>query len=748
MIPALRRSAVRGARAVPAALMILAVSIGLLPAQEEEDLGSQIREMRVAYDRARDRIDDLDFAGAIGALGVIIGPRQGARARDLDLEELELLCAAYDLRARAHFNTGGTHLAESDFSSLLQLNPSYVIDRQTLSPKVVALFDEVRSRVAGVLTLEVDPPDARILVDGVRVERDGQSIGLLAGDRELRIEKEGFDPSVERLRVLAGSTIEKSVRLRPNRRTLEFITVPVDVSISIDGKPVGVTGGSAPPEVMALAERYGFDPGRASAPLQAPLVQPGMHSVTFERECYETHTVRVQVALDLEHNAPLRFAPVIMREARTDLRVESRPPGAQVFVDGEAKGRTPVNIASVCGGERSILVDKAGVGSWRDRVRVQPGRANLLDVRLRPTLLYAGTFRLDDWGRATWSNQDRALLRELGRGLKTLNLVRDSDVLGGIRTSVIDYMILDPGKVRRGEFLSKAILEQAAERAQADLVLVGLTRANDPDKAWTLALYSVLHDQPERIHLKTDRADGVGEFVSLLDSAPAEREPSWGLRLADTLLPSALDGGPQEAAAPVVVRVSPGSPAAGAGLREGDRVRLAGERAVRSAREVMEAMAGANGGSGAPQIDLLVESGGARRTVRLTGDRSPVVLPFTDPAVLYNRALAEYRLRSRAAESEEERGVALLNTGIAYMHFRLYDEALSRGFGRASLPQGRGVSRGTVDYYRGLCSLRKGDAGWARSAVGDAAAAAGSTIGSADGPSAAAAAKRMLLALQ
>jgi PEGA domain/PDZ domain len=711
------------------------------PTPEEEDLTVGLKKMWQAYDRARDRIDDLDFAGAVHELNGIIEPRKTARPEDLGLEEIRLLTSAYDLRARALFNLGNPQGAEADFAALLALNPSYAIDRQTLSPKVVDLFDRVRGRVAGVVVLQIEPRTARVSVDGEPIDLPPTGeLALLAGSRQLRVEADGYDPYAETLTVAAGTTVSKGIRLRPNRRTLEFITVPAGVTVSIDGAVAGTTAGPPTSEVMVLAPKYGFDASAASAPLPVPPVTPGEHKVTFERECFQPQTVTVKVALDLEHNLPLRFAPVILQEARTDLRISSTPGGAEVYIDGEDRGVTPLTITGLCGGERDIRIVKADVGSWTERIRMVPGQVNALDVRLRPTLLYAGTFRLDEWGRAVWSDADRPLLDELAKGLKTLNLVRDNAVLESTRKSIIDWMISDPAEVRSGTILPPAVLQEAARTARADLVLAGLILGDDPEHAWTLALYSTLQPSPDVVTLRSDRPAGVKEFVERLDSAPAQTEPWWGMGLVDTLLG---DG-------PLVVRVLPGSPAAKGGLRVGDRIRAIGNSKPRTVREVTQALAAemARPAGIRAAVVLSVDNDGGPRSVRLEPGESPVVVPLTDPSLLYNRALAEFRLRARAATDDGTRGVALLNLGIAYMHFRAYDKAMSEGLSRATLPRGPGISEGTVLFYRGLCALRRGDPGEAKSAFQVAAGAPSSTIDSGDGPSAGAAAARMLAALQ
>ena len=741
-----RRGAAAPAWCAAALALSLAAALSPVPAQQEEDLTAGLKAMRASFNKARERLDNLDFTGAIRELSAVIEPRKSARASDLSAEELKLLCASYDLRARGQFNLGNVKGAEADFNALLRLNPGYPIDRQTLSPKVVDLFDRVRARIAGILVLRADPPKARVLVDGEPLEpQEGGRVPILSGNHTLRIEADGYDPYEETVAVVAGAETTKAVRLRANRRALQFVTVPAGVAIAVDGAPAGVTAGPPTPETEALAQPGGFDPKNASAPLTLPMVAAGEHKVTFEKDCFQSRTLTIKVTLDVEQNAPLKFTPVVLQDARNELRVTSTPSGADLFVDGEKKGSTPITLPGQCGGERDISVVKQDVGSWSERVRLIAGQVNTLDVRLRPTLVYVGTFRLDEWGRAVWSDEDKVLLDELGKGLKTLNVVRAPEILQDLRNSAIKWMIGEPGEVRSGTILPPAFLEEAAGKARADLVLAGLTLGGDADKTWTMALYSVLHPSPDVVKLRTDQPEGARDFVRRLDSAPPSTGPWWGMGLVDTLLDGQadLDG-------PLVVRVLPGGPAAKGGLRAGDRIRAVGNRKTPSVREVNQAIAAemARPGGVKATVVLAVEGASGPRTVRVSPDDGPVVIPLSDAGLLYDRALAEFRLRSRAAADDAERGAALLNLGVAFMHFRAYDKADAEGFARAALPAVTGVSQGSLLYYRGLCALRRGNPGSARTAFEQAAAQTGSTLDTGDGPSAAAAAARILKAIE
>jgi hypothetical protein len=334
----------------------------------------------------------------------------------------------------------------------------------------------------------------------------------------------------------------------------------------------------------------------------------------------------------------------------------------------------------------------------------------------------------------------------MGKGLRTLNLVRAPDVLQAVRDAILKWLISEPNEARAGVIVPPAVLAEAASKARADLVLAGLTLAGDPEKAWTLNLYSVHHGAPDTAVLRLDRPEGARDFVARLDTAPPATAPWTGMVLADTLVE---EPGVADAGGPIVVRVLAGGPAAKAGMRAGDRVRAVGSRKTLSESDVRQAMARemARPGGLRPAIVMAVDDGSGPRTVRITPEDGPVVVPLTDPTLLYNRALAEFRLRARGADDPAERGVAHLNLGIAYMHFRHHDRAQAEGFARADLPPGPGVSEGTALYYRALCALRRGDPATARKTFEAAAARPGSTLDGGDGPSAAAAAARMLLAL-
>lgn len=73
------------------------------------------------------------------------------------------------------------------------------------------------------------------------------------------------------------------------------------------------------------------------------------------------------------------------------LRVESAPPGADVFINGRPRGKTPLRVDGLPGGEHSVAFAMPGRVSWQRRVAVRAGfgvgaeaTPDLVEARLAP----------------------------------------------------------------------------------------------------------------------------------------------------------------------------------------------------------------------------------------------------------------------------------------------------------------------------------------------------------------------------
>ena len=64
------------------------------------------------------------------------------------------------------------------------------------------------------------------------------------------------------------------------------------------------------------------------------------------------------------------------------LRVDSRPPGASVFVDGKLVGTTPLSLPSVPAGTHAIRLEYEGYRRWTSAIRVVASEQNRVTASL------------------------------------------------------------------------------------------------------------------------------------------------------------------------------------------------------------------------------------------------------------------------------------------------------------------------------------------------------------------------------
>ncbi|MDX2009429.1 MAG: tetratricopeptide repeat protein [Myxococcaceae bacterium] len=107
-------------------------------------------------DRARALATELKFGEAITQLTV---------ARQVPNLDGAQRAQVLELLARCHVAEGNRAEAEAAFTELLSLEPDFEIDRESTSPKIVTVFDDVKARLypgGAVSVIEVSAPPGRV----------------------------------------------------------------------------------------------------------------------------------------------------------------------------------------------------------------------------------------------------------------------------------------------------------------------------------------------------------------------------------------------------------------------------------------------------------------------------------------------------------------------------------------------------------------------------------------------------------
>jgi len=212
--------------------------------------------------------------------------------------------------------------------------------------------------LAQPVLIEVVPPPDRIRVDGALLAPHvGERYLLLPGSYTVLAERSGHRPLRAPIDVSGQVDQEWRFALEPLPGLLSVVTEPpIEARLEIDGRSVGrlplaaVELASGPHEIRVIARRH----------------REHRETITIEGPGTE-QTVTVELAPD--------WAPVSL---------DSVPPGATVWIDGEVAGQTPVT-AEVGAGRRTVEWRLDGYRRERRTIEVEADRALVVEpVVLKP----------------------------------------------------------------------------------------------------------------------------------------------------------------------------------------------------------------------------------------------------------------------------------------------------------------------------------------------------------------------------
>lgn len=204
------------------------------------------------------------------------------------------------------------------------------------------------------VTIESEPPGARILAAGEEVGVTPATIELLEGSHEVTLSKDGF------------SAWDGNVVAQPNvAQTLPLVTLqPADARLIVNTIPRGAN--------VTVNGRY-----RGQSPITLSLAPDVDYEIGLSKAGYGV----TRRNLRLESNASESIT-VDMSARLGTVTVVVRPEDATVYVDGRprGKGKTTVRLSSA---PHSIEVKRGGYVDWKRTVTPRPGYPQTLTANLK-----------------------------------------------------------------------------------------------------------------------------------------------------------------------------------------------------------------------------------------------------------------------------------------------------------------------------------------------------------------------------
>jgi len=195
--------------------------------------------------------------------------------------------------------------------------------------------------------IQVQPAEASVAIDGGLYLPVAGSYLMLAGDYELAISAPGYHPRQQT--IVVGDQQNQSFSFSLDK-------LPGHLTLQADIEEAG--------EVWIDGERAGS--------LNSPIanIEAGEHRLQIITERYKPFAATVEITgMDQHQEIPVELQP-----AWADVEVSSNPPGAELRVDGELVGTTPLS-AQILEGERHVSLKLPGYKSWQNILEVDAGES-------------------------------------------------------------------------------------------------------------------------------------------------------------------------------------------------------------------------------------------------------------------------------------------------------------------------------------------------------------------------------------
>ena len=590
---------------------------------QDSEQHQQLFETAEKLFRSESQPESIDiFSQIITALESQTASRQPSE------DERRILIQSLLLRAEAQFNLGETDTVTKDLQQVIDVDPAMQLDTSQVSPRFVALFDNLLAESVGYLVLLVSPPDAEVRIDGTVIDATQLRHSLLTGLHTIVARRAGYDAVQTEVVVDAATEVQSELVLESTSAVLRLLTRPPGADVSLDATAVGTTTGVAHGDIVLSGDARLYPLEDFSDELIIGGLRPGLHRIEVSLDGFRPSRREISVRDLVDYQAVVVLEPTAGRVLLEDLPNDvvllvndvvttPEPPSSDTSITVPFL-RLPV-------GEHRISVDGGTRGRFETKVDVADLESIAVPVRVRPTMAFLGVLGGDELGSQTvmaaidetfmaldgWSLLDRTnrgpeILKQAGVTIEALRTLGHSQVT--------------PAETVDWEALQAAVDEQMPSSVYLLGVLSNDVVATYADLWVWLPAPGLAKGDYLRVPLnQTDPAISIAEAFA--PELVMER-PWLGLLLIDS---NAVEG-------PVVAAVTLESPAANAGIQVGDVLVALDTNDIQTVAQAMRLVSRMDPHE---TVSLLMNRNETDEPLELTLGTSPTVVSLNDDEVLY-----------------------------------------------------------------------------------------------------------------
>ncbi len=222
----------------------------------------------------------------------------------------------------------------------------------------------------GSLSVGSTPLGAGLYVDGIYQGETAQIVGGLApGLHTVNLKLAGYQSWSNTYTVNAGQTTYVNIMLipvsKPTTGDLLASSTPPGAAVYLDGNYQGITP-------------------QSGGPLDVTGIAPGQHTVLLKKEGYQDYTATVQIT----PGQAAQVSPTLQQESQqqqtTSASIDSVPSGADVYVNGQYLGITPMASQTAPTGTYNVTIMMTGYQPYSTIVTLTPGQAVQIHAALAP----------------------------------------------------------------------------------------------------------------------------------------------------------------------------------------------------------------------------------------------------------------------------------------------------------------------------------------------------------------------------
>lgn len=222
-------------------------------------------------------------------------------------------------------------------------------------------FTYVLTPLPGHLQVDVgEVTQATIFLDGIAQGLAPMTINDIdAGTHQIRIETERYFPYEQTIEI-EGKDISQDLNLElvPAWADIEFVSSPEGAEIIVDDEDLMST-----PATLALLQ--------------------GKHNVRIKKSGFKDW----QKVINVIASEAMAFTDIILKPADATLFISSKPVGANVTINGNYAGKTPLQVNVNPGKSSSIRLYKQGFIARTSSVTIAAGRSKRLNIKMPPELV-------------------------------------------------------------------------------------------------------------------------------------------------------------------------------------------------------------------------------------------------------------------------------------------------------------------------------------------------------------------------